>query len=107
MPTPVASMTSRWWFYPALIAVSLVLVAAGGGALTVVLLWPNLPNLDVLTHYRPKIPLRIYTAGGEMIGEVGEGKRAGGRIKDVPQGLKAGLPAAQGARFYQHGGWGA
>ena len=28
-------MTSRWWFYPALIAVSLVLVSAGVAALTV------------------------------------------------------------------------
>ena len=65
-------MTSRWWFYPALIAVSLVLVAAGVGALTVVLLWPNLPSLDVLTDYRPKIPLRIYTADGYLIGEFGE-----------------------------------
>ena len=54
-------MTSRWWFYPALIAVSLVFVAAGVGALTVVLLWPNLPSLEVLTDYRPKIPLRIYS----------------------------------------------
>ncbi len=104
MPTPVASMTSRWWFYPALIAVSLVLVAAGVGALTVVLLWPNLPNLDVLTDYRPKIPLRIYSAEGELIGEFGEEKRAVVRIKDVPQGMKAAILAAEDDRFYQHGG---
>ena len=61
-------MTSRWWFYPALIATSLVLVAAGVGALTVVLLWPNLPSLQVLTDYRPKIPLRVYTADQVLIG---------------------------------------
>jgi len=65
-------MTSRWWFYPALIFVSLALVAAGVGALTVVLLWPNLPGLDVLTNYRPKIPLRVYSADGDLIGEFGE-----------------------------------
>jgi penicillin-binding protein 1A len=97
-------MTSRWWFYPALIAVSLVLVAAGVGALTVVLLWPNLPSLDVLTDYRPKIPLRIYSAEGELIGEFGEEKRAVVRIKDVPQGMKAAILAAEDDRFYQHGG---
>ena len=55
-------MTSRWWFYPTLIGVSLGLVAAGVAALTVVLLWPNLPSLEVLTDYRPKIPLRIFSA---------------------------------------------
>src|SRR5690242_7605289 len=104
MPAPVAPMTSRWWFYPALIAVSLVLVAAGVGALTVVLLWPNLPSLEVLTDYRPKIPLRVYSAEGELIGEFGEEKRAVVRIQDVPQAMKAAILAAEDDRFYQHGG---
>ena len=97
-------MTSRWWFYPALIAASLVLVAAGVGALTVVLLWPNLPSLEVLTDYRPKIPLRIYSAEGDLIGEFGEEKRAVVKIQDVPQVMKAAILAAEDDRFYQHGG---
>ncbi|HEX4763720.1 MAG TPA: penicillin-binding protein 1A [Usitatibacter sp.] len=97
-------MTSRWWFYPALIAVSLVLVAAGVGALTVVLLWPNLPSLEVLTDYRPKIPLRVYSAEGELIGEFGEEKRAVVKIQEVPQVMKAAILAAEDDRFYQHGG---
>ena len=97
-------MTSRWWFYPALLAVSMVLVAAGVAALTVVLLWPNLPTLDVLTDYRPKIPLRVYSAEGELIGEFGEEKRAVVKIKDVPQVMKAAILAAEDDRFYQHGG---
>jgi penicillin-binding protein 1A len=97
-------MTARWWFYPALIAASLVLVAAGVGALTVVLLWPNLPSLEVLTDYRPKIPLRIYSAEGELIGEFGEEKRAVVKIQDVPQVMKAAILAAEDDRFYQHGG---
>ena len=97
-------MTSRWWFYPALIAVSLALVAAGVGALTVVLLWPNLPSLQVLTDYRPKIPLRVYSAEGDLIGEFGEEKREVVKIKDVPQVVKAAILAAEDDRFYQHGG---
>ncbi len=97
-------MTSRWWFYPALIAVSLVMVAAGVAALTVVLLWPNLPSLEALTDYRPKIPLRIYSAEGELIGEFGEEKRAVVKIQDVPQVMKAAILAAEDDRFYQHGG---
>ena len=97
-------MTSRWWFYPALIATSLVLVAAGVGALTVVLLWPNLPSLQVLTDYRPKIPLRVYSAEGELIGEFGEEKREVVQIKDVPKIVKAAILAAEDDRFYQHGG---
>ena len=97
-------MTSRWWFYPALIAVSLALVAMGVGALTVVLLWPNLPSLDVLTDYRPKVPLRIYSAEGEQIGEFGEEKRAVVKIQDVPQVMKSAILAAEDDHFYQHGG---
>ncbi len=97
-------MTSRWWFYPALIAASLVLVAAGVGALTVVLLWPSLPSLDVITDYRPKVPLRVYSAEGELIGEFGEEKRAVVKIRDVPQVMKAAILAAEDDRFYQHGG---
>jgi penicillin-binding protein 1A len=97
-------MTSRWWFYPALIATSLMLVAAGVGALTVVLLWPNLPSLQVLTDYRPKIPLRVYSAEGDLIGEYGEEKREVVKIKDVPQVVKAAILAAEDDRFYQHGG---
>lgn len=97
-------MTSRWWFYPGLLAVSLALVAAGVAALTVVLLWPNLPSLEVLTDYRPKIPMRVYSAEGELIGEFGEEKRALVKIQDVPQAMKAAILAAEDDRFYQHGG---
>ena len=97
-------MTSRWWFYPALIGLSLLLVAAGVAALTVVLLWPSLPSLEVLTDYRPKIPLRVFSAEGELIGEFGEEKRAVVKIQDVPQVMKAAILAAEDDRFYQHGG---
>ena len=97
-------MTSRWWFYPALIALSVVLVGAGVGALTVVLLWPNLPSLAVLTDYRPKVPLRVYSAEGDLIGEFGEEKRELVKIQNVPQVMKAAILAAEDDRFYQHGG---
>src|SRR5690242_453031 len=97
-------MTSRWWFYPALVAASLAIVAAGVGALTVVLLWPNLPSLDALTDYRPKVPLRVYSADGDLIGEFGEEKRAVVKIQDVPRVMKAAILAAEDDRFYQHGG---
>ncbi|MBK7659030.1 MAG: penicillin-binding protein 1A [Betaproteobacteria bacterium] len=97
-------MTSRWWFYPALILVSLAIVVAGVGALTVVLLWPSLPSLEALTDYRPKIPLRVYSAEGELIGEFGEEKRAVVRIKDVPEVMRQAILAAEDDRFYQHGG---
>jgi penicillin-binding protein 1A len=83
---------------------SLALVAAGVGALTVILLWPNLPSLESLTDYRPKIPLRVYSAEGELIGEFGEEKRAIVKIREVPDVMKHAILAAEDDRFYQHGG---
>ncbi len=69
-----------------------------------VLTYPNLPSLEVLTDYRPKIPLRVYTADGFLIGEFGEERRAVVGIKDVPDIMKHAILAAEDDRFYQHGG---
>ncbi len=73
-------------------------------AVVVVLAYPNLPSLEILTDYRPKIPLRVYTADGHMIGEFGEERRAVVRFDDVPAIMKQAILAAEDERFYQHGG---
>jgi penicillin-binding protein 1A len=65
---------------------------------------PNLPSLDALTDYRPKVPLRIYTADHVLIGEFGEERRSVVRIQDVPDSLKKAVLAIEDARFYDHGG---
>ena len=72
--------------------------------LLVVLAYPNLPSLDGLTTYQPKIPLRIYTADGVLIGEFGEERRAIVSIDEVPADLKHAIIAAEDERFYQHPG---
>ncbi len=68
------------------------------------LAYPNLPSLEVLTDYRPKIPLRVYTADGQLIGEYGEERRAVISIDEVPLLMKQAILAAEDDRFYQHGG---
>ncbi|WP_341314111.1 penicillin-binding protein 1A [Paraburkholderia sp. IMGN_8] len=65
---------------------------------------PNLPSLDALTDYRPKVPLRIYTADHVLIGEFGEERRDIAHIQDVPDSLKKAVLAIEDARFYDHGG---
>ena len=37
--------------------------------------YPNLPEISSLTDYRPKLPLRVYSADGIQIGEFGEERR--------------------------------
>jgi penicillin-binding protein 1A len=64
---------------------------------------PNLPSLETVIDYRPKIPLRIYTADKALIGEFGEEHRNFVPIKDMPDVMKKALMAAEDAHFYDHG----
>ena len=73
-------------------------------ALAGILIYPDLPSLDALTDYRPKVPLRVYTEDGYLLGEFGEERRAIVKINEVPIALKQSILAAEDERFYQHGG---
>ena len=73
-------------------------------ALVILLAYPNLPSLGVLTDYQPKIPLRVYTAEGSLIGEFGEERRSVISIRDIPVQLRDAILAAEDERFYQHTG---
>jgi len=97
-------MISRRWLYTILITLTLVLFPAILLGLAVMLAYPGLPSLEVLTDYRPKIPLRIYSADGALIGEFGEERRALVKISDVPEIMKQAILAAEDDRFYEHGG---
>ncbi len=70
---------------------------------------PNLPDLDTITDYKPKVPLRIYTADHALIGEFGEERRSVMAIQEIPSYLKNAVVAIEDERFYEHGGvdyWG-
>lgn len=66
--------------------------------------YPNLPALDTLTDYRPKMPLRIFSADNVLIGEFGEERRNVVRFKDIPDVMKKAVLAIEDDRFYEHGG---
>ncbi|WP_093556882.1 penicillin-binding protein 1A [Pseudoduganella namucuonensis] len=68
------------------------------------LAYPNLPELDSLTDYRPKMPLRIFSADNVLIGEFGEERRNLVHIKDIPDVMKKAVLAIEDDRFYDHGG---
>ena len=107
-PASRRSHNSLMWLR--LLAFPLVLLAGAGAAglcllgLVVALAYPNLPSLEVLTDYQPKIPLRVYTAEGALIGEFGEERRSLISIRDVPDALKQAIISAEDERFYQHTG---
>jgi len=97
-------MSVRWWAFPLL----LVFLLAAAGSLVIgfaaVMVVPTLPSLESLTDYRPKIPLRVYSADGQLIGEFGEERRAVVKLEQVPKSLVDAIVAAEDERFYQHGG---
>ena len=94
----------KWWHFVILFVVVGSLAFAALGALAVTLVYPTLPSLEALTDYQPKLPLRVYSAEGYLIGEFGEERRAFVKIQDVPQDLKNAVLAIEDRRFYQHNG---
>ncbi len=98
----------RWLMKLSLWAVGLVF--AGLVALVLFLAvalsvaYPNLPDISDLSDYRPKLPLRVYSADGVVIGEFGEERRNLTPIKDIPQVMKDAVLAVEDARFFSHGG---
>jgi penicillin-binding protein 1A len=96
-------MWIRYVALPFAILAGVALAALLAVGLMVVLAYPQLPSLEALNS-QPKIPLRIYTADGVLIGEFGEERRAVISINEVPQQLKNAVIAAEDERFYEHPG---
>ncbi|MCU6432201.1 penicillin-binding protein 1A [Undibacterium sp. Jales W-56] len=73
-----------------------------GFALTMA--YPNLPELDSITSYRPKMPLRVFSADNMLIAEFGEERRNVVHFKEIPEIMKKAVLAIEDDRFYEHGG---
>ena len=107
--TPASPQTGRPWWLKLLLALLGLGVAA---ALAIVLLvgvvmavaYPQLPDVSALSDYRPKLPLRIYSAEGQLLGEFGEERRKLTPIGEIPKVMKDAVLSIEDARFYQHGG---
>jgi penicillin-binding protein 1A len=80
--------------------VSVLIVAA----LAMAVAFPNLPDISDLSDYRPKLPLRVFSTEGILIGEFGEERRHLTPIDEIPQVMKNAVLAIEDARFYEHGG---
>ncbi|MBB4844004.1 penicillin-binding protein 1A [Paucibacter oligotrophus] len=89
-----------------------LLVWAGAGLALILLLlaiaaafvYPTLPDLDNLSDYKPKQPLRVYTADGQLIGEFGAERRHYLPLAQIPKRMQDALLATEDRYFYSHGG---
>nr|WP_312261734.1 penicillin-binding protein 1A [Limnohabitans sp.] len=69
-----------------------------------VIAYPNLPDISDLADYKPKLPLRVFTEDGQLMGEFGEERRNLTPFKEIPQVMKDAVLSIEDNRFYQHGG---
>jgi penicillin-binding protein 1A len=108
---PRSSAPSRWWATIARLAlgtVGLALAAVFIGlacaAIALAVAYPNLPELDSVTDYRPRLPLRVLSADGALLGEFGDERRTFTPIAEIPKVMQDAVLAIEDARFYQHSG---
>ncbi|WP_269504357.1 penicillin-binding protein 1A [Burkholderia sp. IMCC1007] len=90
------------WFIGLIATLAVVGALIVGYALVVMA--PQLPSLDALTNYQPKVPLRVFSADHVLIGEFGEERRSLVRFQDIPDVMKKAVLAIEDYRFYEHGG---
>ena len=73
-------------------------------AIGLVIAAPNLPEIDSLTDYRPRLPMRIYSEDGVLMGEYGEERRHFTPIAQIPKLMQDAVLAVEDAHFYEHKG---
>ena len=110
-PKPAPSSTPAWLRVALKAALWTVgLLAAGAFSLVLVVAvalavaYPNLPDISDLSDYRPKLPMRVFSSDGVLIGEFGEERRSLTPIKEIPKVMKDAVLAIEDARFFSHGG---
>jgi penicillin-binding protein 1A len=103
-PVHSANPVTRFFLKLGIFCLGLVLCGVLLAGMALALAWPNLPDLHAMTDYRPRVPLRVYTADKVLIGEFGEERRNVLRFNEIPDVMKSAVLSAEDDRFYQHGG---
>lgn len=101
--------TQNSWLKKAVKWLAITGVCGAGAAISLGLVifsvaYYQLPAIDALTQYRPKVPLRVYTADGDLIGEFGEERRDYVPFEEIPRHVKLAILAAEDNGFYEHSG---
>ena len=110
-PTPPSPAPQDWLHILARGVVALGSLAVAGVlallllvGLALAVAFPNLPDVTDLADYRPKLPLRVFTADGVLMGEFGEERRNLLPIAQIPPVMTNAVLAIEDARFFEHNG---
>lgn len=111
---PLTRLTASWPAWARLLArivtrlfgVGLAALLAGLAlvAIALAVAYPNLPEISGLADYRPKLPMRLYSSDGVLLGEYGEERRHFTPIGEIPKVMQGAVLSIEDSRFYQHSG---
>ncbi|MFL6624048.1 MAG: penicillin-binding protein 1A [Sulfurifustis sp.] len=100
----VAHLPRKPWQLALAGLLGLLAIVVVAVAVVALALLPTLPSIQDLTDAELKVPLRVYTADGELIAEFGEEKRIPVKLETVPPQLIQAILSAEDHGFYQHHG---
>src|ERR1700754_2338851 len=115
VPAPRGTPPAHWARRAARMLLRGLMAIAGGvlalllgvaicAAIGLAVAYPKIPELSALTDYRPKLPLRVFSSDGVLLGEYGEERRQFVPIGQIPKVMRDAVLAIEDARFYHHGG---
>lgn len=93
---------SRWWLWLSLfllLALASPFILFAGYAAYI---WDELPDSSELRHVSYQTPLRVLTADGKLITEIGEKRREPLDYYQIPERMTQAIISAEDERFYQH-----
>jgi penicillin-binding protein 1A len=68
------------------------------------MIWPSLPDVETLRDVELQVPLRVYSAEGQLMAEIGEQRRIPLSIEEIPELQRQAFLAAEDDGFYDHFG---
>jgi penicillin-binding protein 1A len=103
---PAVGGRRRWlrWLVFATLAGATLAVVGLIGMFLVLSADPDLPKIDAVSDYRPKVVSKVMSADGELIGEIYEERRTVVPRDKIPPVMIHAIVDAEDAQFYEHGG---
>ena len=89
---------------PAVFAMAFVSATVGFGAPPAAAATFELPPIDRIVNYQPKLPLQVFTADGVEIAQFGAERREYVPLARTPKLLQDAVLAVEDARFREHSG---
>lgn len=105
--TKTTTKPRRWLRWIARLAGVGAAAAVSGVSIAMIvfsIIYSQLPPIDSLTDYKPKVPLRVWSADGTLLGEFGEERRDFVHLDQIPGFVRNAVLAAEDNGFYEHSG---